>query len=210
MAIIGYARVSTQEQNLDLQLIALRAVGCEPIFEDLGVSATARRRPGFEQALAALKAGDVFVIWKMDRAFRSVISAARLLDEFESKDIRFKCLTEPIDTTTSAGRCMYHVRNAFSEMESSFIRERTVAGLDAARKRGVKLGRPRKLTSRQVEAIRCRLNQEPQVSRAQMARKFGVSPQTLSRALSNPPPKGTEANGQASGHTVPTSTRQAS
>ena len=185
MAIIGYARVSTQEQNLDLQLIALRAVGCESIFEDLGVSATARRRPGFEQALAALKAGDVLVIWKMDRAFRSVISAARLLDEFEAKDIRFKCLTEPIDTTTSAGRCMYHVRNAFSEIESSFIRERTVAGLDAARKRGVKLGRPRELTSRQVEAIRCRLNQEPPISRTQIAKKFGVSLQTLGRALNN-------------------------
>ena len=185
MAVVGYARVSTQEQNLDLQIIALREVGCEPIFEDLGVSATARRRPGFEQALAALNAGDVLVIWKMDRAFRSVRGAAKLLDDFEARDIRFKCLTEPIDTTTSAGRCMYHVRNAFSEMESSFIRERTVAGLDAARKRGVKLGRPRKLTPRQVETIRHRLSRDPHTSRTEIAKRFGVSPQTLRRALSN-------------------------
>ena len=187
MAVVGYARVSTQEQNLDPQLIALREVGCERIFEDLGVSATARRRPGFEQALAALNAGDVLVIWKMDRAFRSVRGAAKLLDDFEARDIRFKCLTEPIDTTTSAGRCMYHVRNAFSEMESSFIRERTVAGLAAARKRGAKLGRPRKLTSRQVEAIHQRLSREPPISRAKIAKKFGVSPQTLRRALNNLP-----------------------
>ncbi len=185
MAVIGYARVSTQEQNLDLQLNALNEAGCDQVFEDLGLSATTYRRPGFEQALAALEAGDILVIWKMDRAFRSVRDAARFLDEFEARDIRFKCLTEPIDTTTSAGRCMYHVRNAFSEMESSFIRERTVAGLDAARKRGVKLGRPRKLSQRQVEAIRRRLLREPKVSRAQIAAKLGISPQTLSRALND-------------------------
>ena len=183
MAVFGYARVSTQEQNLDLQLIALREIGCERIFEDLGVSATARRRPGFEQALTALNAGDVLVIWKMDRAFRSVRGAAKLLDDFEARDIRFKCLTEPIDTTTSAGRCMYHVRNAFSEMESSFIRERTVAGLAAARERGVTLGRPRKLTSQQVEAIHQRLCREPPISRTQIAKQLGISLQTPRRAL---------------------------
>ena len=95
---IGYARVLTEDQHLDLQINALKLAGCSAIFEDRGVSATAKRRPGFEQALSSLQAGDVFVVWKMDRAFRSLKNALNILEEFENRGIEFRCLTEDIDT----------------------------------------------------------------------------------------------------------------
>jgi Resolvase, N terminal domain len=99
MANVGYARVSTEEQNLDMQRFALRAGGCERIFEDLGVSAIAERRLGFDAALETLKPGDVFVVWKLDRAFRSLKQSIHTLERFENQGIAFRSLTEYIDTS---------------------------------------------------------------------------------------------------------------
>lgn len=183
MAVIGYVRVSTLEQHLDLQRDALMRAGCDRIFEDQGISAVAKHRPGFQRALEEMVAGDVFVIWKMDRAFRSLRNALDTLEQLERKGIEFKCLTEAIDTSTSMGKCMYQVRNAFAELERNFIRERTIAGIEAARKRGKVIGRPQKLNTEQVESIRHVLAREPGVTRATIAKSYGVSLSTLHRAL---------------------------
>jgi DNA invertase Pin-like site-specific DNA recombinase len=181
--IIGYARVSTDDQHLDLQLNALKLAGCNVIFEDHGVSATAKHRPGFEQALSSLQAGDVFVVWKMDRAFRSLKNALDILEEFENRGIALRCLTENIDTTTAMGKCMYQIRHAFSELERNLIRERTKAGMEAARLRGVHIGRPRKLSHVQITQAQ-NLLQRPDINPEQIAGQFGVSSRTIYRALS--------------------------
>lgn len=180
---IGYARVSTADQNLDLQISALKKAGCDRIYRDEGISAIAKSRPQFDTALQALKDGDVFVIWKMDRAFRSLIHALNTLEYLEGQGIEFQTLTEQIDTTTAMGRFVYQIRNGFAELERELISERTKAGLEAARARGVKLGRPRKLTEEQIA-----LAQEEILSGRNtiscMARIFDVSNQTISRAIS--------------------------
>ena len=150
MARIGYARVSTCEQTLDLQIDALKAASCDHIFTDKGVSAIAKTRPGFDKALAKLGSGDSLVLWKMDRAFRSLRHALDVLDNFERDGVDFLVLTEGIDTTTPMGLCFFQIRNAFGELERNLISERTKAGLAAAKKRGVKLGRPCALSSKQI------------------------------------------------------------
>lgn len=182
--IIGYARVSTEDQHLDLQIDALKLAGCSSIFEDHGVSATAKRRPGFEQALASLQTGDIFVVWKMDRAFRSLKNALDILEEFENRAIEFRCLTEDIDTTTPMGKCMYQIRHAFSELERNLIRERTKAGMEAARQRGAHLGRPKKLSHGQIIRMQGLLQRQPDITPVQIASQFGVSSRTIYRLLS--------------------------
>lgn len=184
MNMIGYARVSTHEQNLDLQIDALEQAGCTRIYKDDGVSAVAKVRPAFEQAINALRAGDTLMIWKLDRAFRSVKQAVLMLDFFEERRILFRCLTEPIDTTTAFGRSMYQFRSILSELERSIISERTIAGMEAARQRGVKFGRPRKLSHAQVSNIQHILEGQPAVRLDDLAANFGVSARTLTRALS--------------------------
>lgn len=183
MAIYGYARVSTEEQNLDLQRDALREAGCGEIFEDLGVSAVAKNRSGFEAALNALQDGDTLIIWKLDRAFRSLRQALDVLELLERRGIEFRSLTDQIDTTTPMGKCMYQVRNAFAELERSLISERTKAGMAAARARGKHIGRPRSLSQADIQKARKALVLEPGVTRKALAAEFGVSPQTLMRAL---------------------------
>ncbi|MEM6496914.1 MAG: recombinase family protein [Pseudomonadota bacterium] len=181
MARIGYARVSTDEQTLDLQLDALEAAGCDRIFTDTGVSAIAKKRPGFEKALASLKREDSLVLWKMDRAFRSLRHALDTLEVFENDGIDFLVLTEGIDTSTAMGRCFFQIRNAFSELERNLISERTKAGLRAAQKRGAKLGRPPGLSRRQVQDAMQRRSagEHMQV----IADSAGVSMRTLYRAM---------------------------
>lgn len=182
--IIGYARVSTEDQHLDLQLNALKLAGCSAIFEDRGVSATAKRRPGFEKALSHLQTGDIFVVWKMDRAFRSLKNALNILEEFENRAIEFRCLTEAIDTTTPMGKCMYQIRHAFSELERNLIRERTKAGMEAARQRGAHLGRPKKLSNCQIIHLQALLQRKPDMTPVQIAGQFGVSSRTIYRLIS--------------------------
>lgn len=181
--IIGYARVSTEDQHLDLQIDALKLAGCSDIFEDHGVSATAKQRPSFERALSSLQAGDIFMVWKMDRAFRSLKNALNILEEFENRGIEFRCLTEAIDTTTPMGKCMYQVRHAFSELERNLIRERTKAGMEVARQRGTHLGRPKKLSHGQIIRVQGLL-QQPDITPAQIAGRFGVSCRTIYRTRS--------------------------
>jgi DNA invertase Pin-like site-specific DNA recombinase len=183
-AVQSVIRVSTEDQHLDLQINALKLAGCSAIFKDQGVSATAKWRPGFEQALSSLQAGDVFVVWKMDRAFRSLKNALNVLEEFENRGIEFRCLTEDIDTTTAMGKCMYQIRHAFSELERNLIRERTKAGMEAARQRGAHLGRPKKLSHPQIVCLQDLLQSQPGITPARLADQFGVSPRTIYRALS--------------------------
>lgn len=183
MTVVGYARVSTDEQNLDLQRDALKAAGCDEVFEDLGVSAIAPTRPGFDAALNSLQDGDTFVIWKMDRAFRSLRQALEILELLETRNVSFLSVTEHIDTTTPMGRCMYQIRNAFAELERSLISERTKAGMAAARKRGQVLGRPRALSVEQVARARKALEAESYATIDAIAGEFRVSARTLRRAL---------------------------
>ena len=184
MMRIGYARVSTDEQNLDLQRDALREAGCDTIYCDEGVSAVAQERPQFAAVLAALSAGDTLVIWKMDRAFRSLMNALEVLEELEARGVNFCSLTDAIDTSTPVGRFVYQIRNAFSELERALIVERTKAGMDAARKRGVRIGRPPKLTATQIEFARAELARGRATLKA-LADRLGVSPRTLARALAH-------------------------
>lgn len=183
MALIGYARVSTDEQHLDLQRDALKAAGCGRIFEDEGISAVARVRPGFTLALEMLCPGDVFVIWKMDRAFRSLRHALDTLEEFERRGIEFRSLTEQIDTSTPVGKLIYQITNALAEFERNLNSERTKAGMAAARKRGKRFGRPHKLTKRQIERTAKRMAADPDLSLAALAKELKVAPRTLKRAL---------------------------
>lgn len=183
MALIGYARVSTDEQHLDLQRDALKAAGCGRIFEDEGISAVARVRPGFTLALEMLCPGDVFVIWKMDRAFRSLRHALDTLEEFERRGIEFRSLTEQIDTSTPVGKLIYQITNALAEFERNLNSERTKAGMAAARKRGRRFGRPHKLTKRQVKHAAEKMAGDPSISLAALAKELKVAPRTLKRAI---------------------------
>ncbi|MEL7197909.1 MAG: recombinase family protein [Pseudomonadota bacterium] len=181
MAKIGYARVSTSDQSLALQLDALRKAECDQIFSDDGISAITKSRPGFEQACENLKAGDTLVLWKMDRAFRSLRHALDLLEKFDREGIDFLVLTEGIDTTTPMGRCFFQIRNAFAELERSLISERTKAGLEAARQRGTRLGRPARLSGAQVREAR--RSRSRGVDMRLIAAQNGVSERTIYRAV---------------------------
>ncbi len=140
--LIGYARVSTQDQTLALQLDALKAAGCERIFQDTA-SGTNTERKGLEQALDHVRAGDTLVVWRLDRLGRSLRHLIETITALAAKSIGFKSITEQIDTTTSGGKLIFHVFGALAEFERDIIRERTQAGLAAARARGRRGGRPR-------------------------------------------------------------------
>jgi DNA invertase Pin-like site-specific DNA recombinase len=142
MTQIGYARCSTQDQNLDLQTDALKRVGCEKIFTE-HASGGDRDRPELAAALAWCRRGDVLVVFKLDRAGRSLIHLLEIVDDLKRRGIGFKAVNDAIDTTTAAGSLMFQIMGAFAEFERSVIRERTMAGLAAARSRGRIGGRPK-------------------------------------------------------------------
>jgi len=142
MALIGYARVSTQDQHLHLQQDALKAAGCLKTFTDT-VSGGRQERKGLEEALNFLREGDILVVWRLDRLGRSLKDLIERLTELHTRNIGFKSLTENIDTTTSGGKLIFHIFGALAEFERDIIRERTNAGLTAARARGKKGGRPK-------------------------------------------------------------------
>ena len=146
--LIGYARVSTQEQTLNLQQDALHNAGCDRIFTDTASGAQAERK-GLEQALSYVRKGDTLVVWRLDRLGRSLPHLITTMTALEERGIGFKSLTENIDTTTSGGKLIFHIFGALAEFERNLIRERTQAGLTAARARGKKGGRPKALTARQ-------------------------------------------------------------
>ena len=142
MTMVGYARCSTADQNLDLQIDALTAAGCERIYTEKA-SGGDRERKQLAAALKFCQKGDVFVCWKLDRAARSVSHLIEIVDDLKARDVGFRSLNDAIDTTTAAGKLMFHVMAAFAEFEKNIIRERTMAGLAAARARGRIGGRPK-------------------------------------------------------------------
>jgi DNA invertase Pin-like site-specific DNA recombinase len=135
--LIGYARVSTNEQNLDLQLDALKKEGVAPadIYTDK-ITGTKAERPGLTEALSHLRSGDTLVVWRLDRLARSLSHLIELVNHLAGQGIAFKSLTEQIDTTTSGGKLIFHIFGALAEFERNLIKERTIAGLSAARARG--------------------------------------------------------------------------
>jgi DNA invertase Pin-like site-specific DNA recombinase len=142
MALIGYARVSTDDQHLHLQQDALKTAGCMKIFTDTA-SGTKAERKGLEEAFNYVREGDALVVWRLDRLGRSLKDLIERLTELHQRNIGFKSLTENIDTTTSGGKLIFHIFGALAEFERDLIRERTNAGLTAARARGKKGGRPK-------------------------------------------------------------------
>src|SRR3954464_6670964 len=143
--LIGYARVSTDDQNLDLQRDALQKVGCEQIFTDR-VSGTKASRPGLSEALSHLRAGDTLVVWRLDRLGRSLRHLIDTVTELQERGVGFRSLQESIDTTTSGGRLVFHVFSALAQFERERITDRPVAGIEPARQRGRRGGRPSVMT----------------------------------------------------------------
>lgn len=178
--LIGYARVSTDDQNLDLQADALKKTGCEQLFTDQ-VSGAAAVKTGLEAALAYLREGDTLVVWKLDRLGRTVKGLVELADLLNSRGIQFRSLTDSIDTSTAAGRFFFHMMAALAEMERDLIRERTTAGLAAARARGRKGGRKPKLDETKRDAARKLL--EAGTPAVDVAKTLGVGRATLYRHL---------------------------
>src|SRR5438046_1090003 len=173
--LIGYARVSKNEQNLDLQLDALKAAGCEKIFHDK-ITSLKEERKGLDEALAFLRPGDALVVWKLDRLGRTLRHLIDLIAMFNQKGIGFKSLKETIDTTTSTGKLVFHIFAALAEFERDIIHERTQAGLEAAWVRGRKGGRPKTLNSRKVKLLRDLYNSPNRMqSIPEMCQMFGIS-----------------------------------
>src|SRR3954449_4124983 len=154
--LIGYARISTIDQTLALQRDALTAAGCEQLYTDT-VSGSVTERPGLTQALSHLRAGDTLVVWRLDRLGRSLPHLIETVSQLQQQGIGFRSLQEQIDTTTSGGKLVFHVFGALAEFERDLIRERTHAGLAAARKRGRLFGRPQGAESSagQAAAVTC-------------------------------------------------------
>ena len=176
--LIGYARVSTQDQHLDLQREALTKAGCEKIMEDQ-ISGARAERPGLAQALGDLRAGDTLVVWKLDRLGRSVRNLIDLVSSLQARDVQFESLTDAIDTGTPSGRFFFHVMASLAEMERDLIIERTRAGLEAARKFGRMPGRKRVMTESKVVSARKLLDNG--TPRREVAEHLGVSLPTLYR-----------------------------
>lgn len=179
--LIGYARVSTSEQTIDLQRDALEAAGCVRIFADEGVSGASATRPGLSEAVAALSPGDTLVVWRLDRLGRSLAYLVQLIAQLGERGIGFRSLSDPIDTTSAGGRLVLHIMGALAEFERSLIVDRTQAGLRAAKKRGVQLGRPHRLTATQLAHARVLIAQG-QSPRA-VAQTLGIGKSTLYRHL---------------------------
>ncbi|MCX5738571.1 MAG: recombinase family protein [Proteobacteria bacterium] len=178
---IGYARVSTEDQKLHLQHDALHAAGCEKIFEEK-ISGTNARLPAREELLDYARHGDVVVVWKLDRLGRSLRDLVEIVLRLEQRGVELCSLHEAIDTSTAAGKLTFHVFAALAEFEATLVRERTRAGLAAARSRGAKLGRPCCLGPAEIEMART-LRANPKLSARQVAAQLGVHRTTLYRSL---------------------------
>jgi DNA invertase Pin-like site-specific DNA recombinase len=177
---VGYARVSTNDQNLGLQLDALRRACCDQIFREEGVSGVAANRPALDAALAAPEPGDVLVVWKLDRLGRSLAHLISLVSKLGARDVAFISLSEAIDTNCASGRLLFHVMGALAEFERSLISERTRAGIAAARDRGARIGRPTKFNWDDVRAAQAEFLAERREI-AFLARELGLSVSTLRR-----------------------------
>lgn len=181
--LIGYARVSTQEQNLELQIVALKKAGCERIFTEKATGA-GRDRPELKAALDFMRpnSDDVLVVWKLDRLARSLKQLIETIENLEKQNIGFRSLTESIDTTTSGGKLIFHIFGALAEFEKGLIKERTIAGLNAAREMGRKGGRPALLTSEDLKVAKLLLK-DKHMTVGEVAKRLKVNPSTLYRYL---------------------------
>ena len=175
--LIGYARVSTDDQNLDLQRDALQAVGCERVFEDM-VSGARADRTGLVTLMSMLRAGDTVVIWRLDRLGRSLKNLIELVERLESAKVGLRSLQENIDTTSSGGKLVFHLFGALAEFERNLIRERTQAGLLAARARGRMGGRPKRLDPAKL-ALALKLHRERNHTVEEICKMMGISKSTL-------------------------------
>lgn len=174
---IGYARVSTDDQHLDLQRDALMQAGCGVIYEE-AASGKSAARPELEQCRKALRAGDTLVVWRLDRLGRSLPDLVHVVNDLEQRGVGFESLTEKIETSSAAGKLIFHVFAALAEFERGLIRERTHAGLAAARARGRVGGRKPKLEEKQVREIKALLR-DPDIQVSEVARRYGISRTTL-------------------------------
>lgn len=178
---IGYARVSTDDQNLDLQTDLLRKDGCDKVFMEK-MTGKAGSRPVLTRLLGQLRAGDVLVVWKLDRLGRSLKHLIDILQELKARQIGFRCITDGIDTETASGKLLFHIIGAIAEFEGVLISERTKAGLQAARNRGKRIGRPPAIDENQIQLAQ-QLIDSGEMSRADIAAQFNVGTTTLWRAM---------------------------
>lgn len=179
MAVIGYARVSTQEQNLQLQLDALKGAGAVKIFQDQGVSGSKAERPGLGKLLDHVREGDEVIVWKLDRIARSTRNLLDLVDEFKAAGVAFRSVTDGISTSGAMGKAMITIMGALAELERDQIVERTKAGLESARERGRLGGRPRKAADAKVNL--CKKMFSDGTSAIEIAHVLGLSRATVYR-----------------------------
>lgn len=179
--IIGYARVSTQDQNPELQLDALRGAGCEQMFHETATGKF-RERPELVACLRTMRKGDTLVVWKLDRLARSLKDLVEIIHDLNQRGVGFRSVTESIDTTSTGGRLVFHIFGALAEFEHSLIRERTIAGLAAARARGRKGGRKPVMSTADTRKAAAMLS-DPAITKAEVAKHFNVSRVTLNAAL---------------------------
>jgi DNA invertase Pin-like site-specific DNA recombinase len=178
--LIGYARVSTHDQTLYLQQDALKKAECSKIFTDV-ISGAKAERKGLEEALSYIRKGDTLVVWRLDRLGRSLPHLITTMTDLEERGIGFKSLTENIDTTTSGGKLIFHIFGALAEFERNLIRERTTAGLTAARARGRRGGRPKALTAKQLSIVQDLYDKRYPI--AEICRTLKISRPTLYRSI---------------------------
>ncbi|GGY59472.1 TPA: recombinase family protein [Vibrio cholerae] len=179
--IIGYARVSTTDQDTALQLDSLNMAGCERVYQE-AFSGASRERPELLRCLDALREGDTLTVWRLDRLGRSLKDLVAIISDLETKGVGFRSVTEAIDTTTAGGKLIFHIFAALAEFERSLIQERTKAGIQAARARGRKGGRPPKLSPTQAKKARAMLL-DPSITKTEVAKHFNVTRATLNKAL---------------------------
>jgi DNA invertase Pin-like site-specific DNA recombinase len=181
--LVGYARVSTGDQTLDLQVDALNALGCERVYSDT-VSGAKIEREGLSRALDILRPGDTLVVWRLDRLGRTLPHLIALIDDLNARTIGFRSLTESIDTTSSSGQLIFHIFGALAQFERNLIRERTQAGLAAARARGRTGGRKRLLDAKKIAQAKT-LYADKSNSVADICRTLGISRTTLWRCVTS-------------------------
>jgi DNA invertase Pin-like site-specific DNA recombinase len=181
--LIGYARVSTADQYLGMQEDALKGAGCEDIFKDI-VSGAKTARPGLHSAISHLRKGDTLVVWRLDRLGRSLAHLIETVKELNDQGIGFKSLQESIDTTTSGGQLIFHIFGALAQFERELIRERTQAGLKAARVRGRMGGRPVQLNTQEIRKLKKHYD-KGDLSVMEICKLFNITKPTLYRYLKN-------------------------
>lgn len=177
--LVGYARVSTQDQDTSLQRVALEGAGCERTFQETA-SGAQRDRPELLAALEYMREGDTLVVWKLDRLARSLKQLIETVEGLEQRGVGFRSLTENIDTTSPGGKLVFHIFAALAEFERGLIRERTMAGLASAKARGRVGGRPKALSDKDKAAARALLA-DGDITVTEVAQRVGVSPATLYR-----------------------------